>query len=146
MGAPEELVGGWTKGISIWVPHGGLSLIPDDPEDEPKAVTYLPEPEPGHAIGLHVVFARTDQGYVKTAEPFLCGRRLWIASGEVVLVLAQRKRMTDKDIAWLRENHGRAIAMLPEALFSDLTVRVSMYGQYDDAVRWIWDMGLELGL
>ena len=70
----------------------------------------------------------------------------WIASGEVVLVLAQRKRMTDKDIAWLRENHGRAIAMLPEALFSDLTVRVSMYGQYDDAVRWIWDMNLELGL
>lgn len=70
----------------------------------------------------------------------------WIASGEVVLVLAQRKRMTDKDIAWLRENHGRAVAMLPEALPTDSTVRVSLHGQCDDAVRWIWDMGLELGL
>lgn len=142
---PREIAGGWTKGISVWVPHGGLSQAPDDPVDVRKPITFIPEPARGHAVGIHVVFASTDQGYVRTGGAIPVDG-FWISSGEVVLVLAQQKRLTEKDMAWLRDNHGRAVAMLPTDLSGDSTVRVSMHGQYDDAVRWVWDMGLELTL
>lgn len=136
---PAEWPGGWTPALSIWVPPGGLSEVPDDRPPKRGGVTYLPEPAPGHALGMHVVLAATDRGYVKTGGT-LPVAAFWIASAEVVLLVAERRELTDKDLAWLRGNHEQAVARLPEEQRPKAGLRVTLHGRDDHGIRWIWDL------
>ena len=79
---PPAGLGGWTTGLTIWVPSVEVLDIADD--KQPLAgVGWIPEPPPDSAFGIHVVVAEPDRGFVKlqAAVP-MDGFRL--ADGRVV--------------------------------------------------------------
>ena len=82
---PPARPGGWTTGLTIWVPSDDLLDITDDKQSL-AGVDWIPEPPPDSAIGIHVVVAEPDRGFVtlRAAAP-MDGFRL--ADGRVVLVV-----------------------------------------------------------
>lgn len=134
---PDAMMGGWTHGVSIWVPHGAMSDIPGDRPSKRGETTYLPEPGIDSAIGIHVVIAEVNRGFVpiKGAVP-VTGFSL--PSGKVVMVLASRRTLTARDSAWLKSMHSRALESAPPNPTAS-TARIAIFG-YDDTHRWVWDL------
>jgi hypothetical protein len=134
---PDEMMGGWTHGVSIWVPHGAMSEIPDDLPSRRGETTYLPEPLIGSAIGIHVVIAEVNRGYVPIKGAFpVAGFSL--PGGRVVLLMASKRTLTSRDSSWLRSMHSRALAVAPPNLPA-ATARIAIFG-HDEIHRWVWDL------
>lgn len=139
---PSEHTGGWTHALSIWVPHGALSSIPSDRAPRRGGIDFVPEPAVGEAIGIHVVIAKTDQGFVPTKGTVpITGFSL--PGGEVVIVLAGKRRMTERDVDWLRSNHRQARQSVPSDLLLGEGTRMALFGQTDGEVRWVWDLAAD---
>lgn len=60
---PEMPEHGWTKALNIWVPHGHVDDLPQDPPD--SNVLWVPEPAEGHMRGIQVVIAAPDKGVLE---------------------------------------------------------------------------------
>jgi hypothetical protein len=139
---PDGGPGGWTRGLAIWVPQPDILDIPQDDQSH-EGVTWLPEPSPGFAIGIHVVVAKTDRGLVpvKGAVPV---EAFTLANGEVVLVLVSRAELTDERRQWLDKERARARAASGHI---DLTAvkapRMTLFGYDDHGNRVLWDLAAQ---
>jgi hypothetical protein len=136
---PPEGPGGWTKALSIWVPKEDVQEIEDDNQVR-EGVTWTPEPPDGFAVGIHVVVAETDRGFVRVSgvRP-LDGFSL--ASGEVALVLMGLSELDEQQRQRLDEFRARALAMVSrERLASAKAPRVSLFGYDDQGNRIVWDL------
>jgi len=94
-----ETADGITPALSIWVLAEDVTAVPDD--NLPRNVTWLPAPDPGLALGVHITLARPDQGFFPSAAPPIGGFTL--ANGEVVLVFADIVPVPDEGSRWLDE-------------------------------------------
>lgn len=136
---PAEAGNGWTHAFSILVPRGATSTTPEDPPTGDPSVTYLPEPKEGEAVALRIVIAATDRGYTQLTRTRPIAA-FYLASGEVVLVLAMQITLTSKDWEWLRSQHASAVATAGTTLIPDPSTRVGLFGQQADGSRWVWDL------
>jgi hypothetical protein len=82
---PEAAENGWTKGLSIWVPHGHLQEMPL-PDTQPAITHWLREAPEGKMTGIHVAIVRPDLGDLENSDavPF---DAFYLANGEAVVVL-----------------------------------------------------------
>jgi len=136
---PKEGLGGWTKGLSIWVPQPDILDIPQDDQSR-EGVTWLPEPSPEFAIGIHVVIAKTNRGLVPV-NGALPVEAFTLANGEVVLVLVSCVDLTDKRRQWLDEHRARARRASGHIDLINLKApRMTLFGHDDNGNRVLWDL------
>jgi hypothetical protein len=136
---PPESAGGWTRALAIWVPQPDVRDISED-DQSPEGVTWLPEPLPGFAIGIHVVVAKTDRGLVPVKGAFPV-EAFTLANGEVVLVLVSRAELTDERRQWLEEQRARAQAVYSHIDLTGVKApRMTLFGYDDNDNRILWDL------
>ena len=70
-----EGAAGWMHALTVWVPHGHLTPLPDEVENPKKPITWLAEPDKGQMVGMHFAVVRPDEGVFDTA-----GRCSWTDS------------------------------------------------------------------
>jgi hypothetical protein len=136
---PPAGLGGWTTGLTIWVPSVEVLDIADD--KQPLAgVGWIPEPPPDSAIGIHVVVAEPDRGFVtlRAAAP-MDGFRL--ADGRVVLVVVSVHRLADIDRLWLDQQRVRARAAAGSVAGEAAPGRrMALFGNDSEGNRLVWDL------
>jgi hypothetical protein len=96
---------GWVKALTIWVPHGGLSDMPDEPHDH--RVLWLPEAPAGRMAGIHVAIVSPNEGVPSIGALPVDAFRL--GSGDAVIVLY-------------------STTPIPDGLFESLAAKMSMPG------------------
>ncbi len=136
---PPARPGGWTTGLTIWVPSDDLLDITDDKQSL-AGVDWIPEPPPDSAIGIHVVVAEPDRGFVtlRAAAP-MDGFRL--ADGRVVLVVVSVHRLADIDRLWLDQQRVRARAAAGSVAGEAAPGRrMALFGNDSEGNRLVWDL------
>jgi hypothetical protein len=105
---PEPNGVGVRQGLSIWVPHGYINDLSDDEQAE-DGVIWIPEPEPGHAIGIHVTVCTPDLGWatVHGARP---AAGFSLNNGDAVIVYVSHSPVDDARYRWIEEHRAAAIA------------------------------------
>jgi hypothetical protein len=146
---PEASPEGWTKGLTIRVPHGHLSIMPpDEPQDD--SVIYLPEPEVGRITAIYVALATPDLGGVHMQALPVDAYRL--VNGEVVVVLWWQEKIHPDQVEEINGLGNSARLRLQadqvERLAAEVstgTVRAGVFGHQEDGTRFVWDLRLESG-
>lgn len=138
----QEYTGAITKGLAIYVPAGELQAIPGD-DRQPANTIWLPEPESGAVWGIYIVFARPDQGNAPLGGAMpLAGFTL--ANGSVLLVLAQKRHLTDEERDQLSTVRGQiALDQLPPDASSDTALRMTLHGIDENGDRHLWDLAAQ---
>ncbi|MFE3100371.1 hypothetical protein [Nocardia tengchongensis] len=136
---PAEVgASGMTKGFSIWVRPSDIVAIDNDDDPGHAKVQWLPAPPPGYAMGVHIIVARPDQGFVHLpgAFPF---DGYTLADGRVVLVLMQRREFTEEANAGLRDTQREWISRSDVDWETVASPRMVMSGSDDQGNRFVWD-------
>jgi hypothetical protein len=136
---PPARPGGWTTGLTIWVPSEDLLDIADDKQSL-AGVDGMPEPPPDSAIGIHVGVAEPDRGFVtlRAAAP-MDGFRL--ADDRVVLVVASVHRLAANDRLWLAEQRIRVRAAAGSVTDqANPSRRAALFGSDSEGNRLVWDL------
>ena len=103
---PETPEHGFTKGLSIWVPHGHLDLIEND-RDSPDDVYFIPDAPSGAFAGIHISVASPDRGLLELGDATPIAA-YGLASGEAVVTLSAQMAITDDQEANLRDAIAKA--------------------------------------
>jgi hypothetical protein len=136
--SPSSGPGGWTKGLTVWVPGQDIVDIPDD-RHRLDGVDWLPAPATNVAIGVHVVIAETGHGFVPVtgAAPFA---GFWLADGRVVLVVVSAHRLDAGARAWLDERRAAARVAVRAKGDPGSGTRMAVFGSHTDGSRAVWDL------
>jgi hypothetical protein len=130
---------GWTTGLTIWVPSDDLLDIADD--KQPLAgVGWIPEPPTDSALGIHVVVAVPDRGFVKLQAALPMDGFL-LADGRVVLVVISVHRLADDARLWLNQQRIRAHAAAGSVMGGAVPGRrMALFGSDSEGNRLVWDL------
>lgn len=143
---PDEDPKGWTVALTIWVPHGELGTIGgDDPLS--KSTTFVPEARRGEVTAIRIVVAKAGGGIAELKRTVPIGG-FTLANGEVVLILAARRPMTDEQAAWLDQHRERALVVAAHAVggaTADNT-RMALFGTAATLDRFVFDLNARRGL
>jgi hypothetical protein len=114
---PEPNGAGVRQGLTIWVPQGYINDLSDDEQGE-DGVIWIPEPEPGHAIGIHVTVCTPDLGWatVHRARP-VAGFSL--INGDAVIIYVSNSPVDDQHYRWIEEHRAAAITTAGDRLDAD---------------------------
>jgi len=136
--SPSSGPGGWTRGLTIWVPGEDIVDIPDD-KHRLDGVDWLPAPPADVAIGMHVVIAETGHGFVPVsgAVPFA---GFWLADGRVVMVVVCTHRLDAGARSWLDERRVAARAAAGAKGHPGAGTRLAVFGSHTDGSRAVWDL------
>jgi len=141
-----EGVKGWSRALSVWVPYGHLSPLPDEIENPRKPVTWVPEPQPGEVVGLHFTMVKPDLGELNLAgTPPIAGFHL--PNGQAALVLLSRAAV-DEHV--LREHERQAAAAVagvlgPPPYGADM--RIGVFGHHEEqGYRFVWDLSVQASI
>jgi hypothetical protein len=140
---PSELAKGWTRGLSIWIPHEDVIEFSGD-EQPRKDVEWLPKPPPGHLMIFQIALVRPDQGQVEMHQPLpVAGFDL--IGGESVVVTAQVLEVDHHGrqyIEELRELVRRSMADVDISGRALEAVRCGLVGHTADGHRMVWDLSV----
>lgn len=137
---PGEAANGWTRALTIVVPFGHCVPIPG-PDRIGAGVDYIPESVQGRSTFITVVVARPGIGVNTQMERTLpvCGFSL--VNGEVVLVLATQRELTEQEIADLETYRRNVAAVATPGL---LNARAIMLGKSSTTgERFVWDLAAQ---
>lgn len=135
---PPARPGGWTSGLTIWVPGADILDITDDKQSL-AGVDWIPAPLHDSVVGIHVAVAETGRGFVqlKQAAP-MAG--FWLADGRVVLVVISVQRLTDDARSWLDQQRIRAHPARGVTRAAAPGTRMALFGNDSEGTRLIWDL------
>ncbi|MDP9250613.1 MAG: hypothetical protein M3O78_04510 [Chloroflexota bacterium] len=133
---------GWTKVLTIWVPHGGLSDMPDEPPDD--RVVWLPGAAPGRMAGIHVAIVAPDGGMPNMDAMPVGAFRL--GSGEAVVVLYSTAPIPDGLFVSLAADMTKVglTAEHIEAIRAASAPRVGVFGRDEHGRRVVYEMQVEV--
>jgi hypothetical protein len=140
---PFELGAGWTRGLSIWVPEQDVVAVVDD-GDVAGDVTWIPRPQLGQVVGIHVTIAKPDRGFIQLYRTFpIDGFNL--SSGESVLILVGVTEIDAAGYEWLENQRAR---VLSEVAWDSIdlsrtdSLRATLFGQDTEGHRMAWDLAV----
>jgi hypothetical protein len=133
---------GWIKALTIWVPHGGLSDMPEEAADD--RVIWLPEAPEGRMAGIHVTVVSPNQGVPRIQAVPVGAFRL--GSGEAVIVLYSTAAIPDGLFESLTAK--MSTAQVPpsqiEAIKAAPAPRVGIFGSDEHGQRIVYDCALKV--
>jgi hypothetical protein len=136
---PPAGPGGWTRGLTIWVPSDDLLDFQDDTQPL-TGVDWIPEPPSGSAVGLHVVVAEPDRGFSELRAAMPIGGFV-LADGRVVLVVVSVPPLEEGPRLWLDQRrigvNEAARAVKSETMPGR---RIALFGFDSDGNRLVWDL------
>ncbi|MGY2148840.1 hypothetical protein ACW9HM_05120 [Nocardia gipuzkoensis] len=139
---PDEIAAtGWTKGFSIFVRYEDVVDIPD--HDGGAGVSWLPTPSEGHQIGMHLVIARPDRGFVGLGEMGLhLVDGFAMANNHVVLLLANELPIDEQANEALNAEVRRALSLMRADVPWSPGLRMMLYGGDQVGGRRVHDIAL----
>jgi hypothetical protein len=141
---PDNAPAGWTKALAVKVPHGSLSDVSNEPDDD---VIWLPEASEGRVAVVGVVVVEVDGGRVQfRARPVAAYR---LANGNAVVLMYETEEITDDH----RQALTDAVAKIPADKAAEIRAwvktaeadapRMGIFGNDADAVRVTWDLRID---
>ena len=137
---PGEDQKGWTVALTIWVPHGDLGTIGgDDPLS--KNVTFVPDPQPGDVAAIRIIVAKPGGGLAELKRTLPIGG-FTLANGEIVLILAAMRQMTDEQSIWLEEHRRRGLEVARQKIRPPAfeNTRMALFGTAATFDRFVFDL------
>lgn len=132
---------GWMHALTVWVPHGHLTPLPDERENAKKPITFLPAPDPEHEVGLHFVIVRPDEGEIDPKGMGLVdGFRL--PNKRALMVLTSTRAVHESRAQWMEDMSVAALAVMQGnhiRHFGD-PLRVGLFMTGEDGNRSVLDL------
>lgn len=150
--APVEFGAGWSIAFRIIIPEEDTYTIAPvgGNRKSRSAIHWLPRPEPGKIVVLHVIVAEPDQGEVllKHAMPIdLFFSVKGDGRQQVCLLIASYVEPEAEQREWQRRTRdeliGRVMTDYPGVLTP--TTRIAVFGNQDDGTRLFLDLGIPPG-
>ena len=142
---PDNAVVGWTRALAVKVPHGALSELPDEPEDD--KVVWLPEPPDGRIAVVGIGVVEPNRGMANMRGIPVDAYRL--ANGHAVVVVYQMKEFTDEIRQWLSKKltnmpapYGQTAADLADMTRNLEGLRMGLFGNDETGSRVVWDLAV----
>lgn len=141
--------GGWTDGVSIWVPGSEVVSVPGDSEPY-QDVQWMQAPPEGWAVEFRVVLLECRRAYSVGAALSQPGSSLalvngfFLPSGEVLVLLASTKRMTKPQLEGVQRSRQETPDRLPPDFDLDPATgpRSAVIALDSDGYTNIWDLAL----
>lgn len=134
---------GVRQGLSIWVPHGYINDLTEDDQEE-AGVIWLPEPEPDHAVGIHVMVCTPDLGWVTVngARPVAA---FSLVNGDAVVVYASHTPVDHARYEWIEAHRQAGIeasrGQLDASGANRQNLTMALFGRNDDTGdRLVYDL------
>lgn len=137
-----EGAAGWMHALTVWVPHGHLTPLPEAIEDPYRPVTWLPEPAEGEMVGLHFAVVRPDEGAIDPGDmSVVAGFQL--PDNRALIALTSRRPIEAARARWLRDMAVIGL-MVPQGNhikdYGD-PLRVGVFtGSGEDGTRAVYDL------
>lgn len=140
---PDQAFAGWTRALAVRVPHGALSDVPGEADDD--EVLWLLEAPEGRTAVIGIGVVEPNRGTVDLRGLPVAGFRL--ASVDAVIALYMTEPFTDET----RQRITDKLSHLPfpdGASATDMAVmderaeglRVGLFGSNDQGSRFVWDL------
>jgi hypothetical protein len=139
---------GYSRCISIWIPHGHLDEIPNE-RGASDDLGYLPDAPKGHFAGIHITIATPDRGVAELKGVRPVGG-FTLASGEAVIAMYSTSPITSETERTIGdaiqktyeayEARGESLMELPNTVQSP---RLAIHGHDDKAARHVYDLALK---
>lgn len=140
---PDQSLAGWTRALAIRVPHGALSDVPDEADDDD--VLWLPEAPEGRTAVIGIGVVEPNRGTVDLLGLPVAGFRL--ASGDAVIALYMTEPFTDETRQMITEKlshlpfpHGASAADIAVMAERADDLRAGLFGSNDQGSRFVWDL------
>ena len=105
-----EGVSGWMHALSVWVPHGHLTPLPDELENPRKPIRWVSGPGPGELVGLHFAMVRPDEGVLRL-EGAAVVDGFALPNGRALIVLTSREPIEEARMKWARDMSTALLVM-----------------------------------
>lgn len=138
--APEP-DNGWMHALTVIVPHGHLSDMPEEVENPKKPILLLPEADPGELVALHFAVVRPDEGTITTQGMGLVAA-FQLNKTRALVVLASRRAVSEHEQKWFDDIAIAAAAKAAEngiEAFDD-PMRIGLFQQADNGNRRVMDL------
>lgn len=136
-----EGTNGWMHALTVWVPHGHLSELPNEVENPRKPIQFVPAPCSGEMVGIHFAIVRPDEGFFGLAGMTLVDG-FALPSGRALVVLSSRRSMEPTREEWLTKMSVAALALTQPGEIRTRTdpLRIGLFTTADDGHRAIFDL------
>jgi hypothetical protein len=141
---PDNGPVGWTKALAVKVPHGSLSDLPREADDD---VIWLPEAPEGCVAVVGIAVVAADRGGAEFRGVPVAAYRL--ANGNAVVLMYETESITQDHRKALID----ALSKIPDDAAAELRTwartaeadapRIGIFGNDADMVRVIWDLRID---
>jgi hypothetical protein len=137
---PQASSGGWTKGLSIFIPTTDVRHIAND-ATKVADVLWLPIPDDPVVWGVHVVIAEPDRGFTSVKGAIPIGG-FTLVSGEVALIVISQEPLQGALADRVAEMRAKAEPFTKAIAIPEPSIRMAVHGNGEDGGRHIWDLAV----